>query len=156
VSETLVKFGNLYLGNKMTGVAFFNAPWFDKTAEALMRVPGVDFVFNPAEHDRQLGLDPMRCPNGSPEEAIAQGLPSGKALADDWAWIVGNSSGLVIGPDWAKSKGTISEIACHQALGLPVWESRVFLRKAEAGCCMDELFRPDLGYLFPPLGVYLV
>ena len=27
--KTAIKFGNLYLGNKMTGIPFFNAHWFD-------------------------------------------------------------------------------------------------------------------------------
>lgn len=117
----------LYLANKMVGKPWFNAPWFDQTADTLRHMHGVTHVFNPAEHDRTQGFEPMACPSGSEEEARAAGFDRRAALGADWAWIAEFSDGLVIGPDWRQSTGTISEIACHQALGLPVWESEVFL-----------------------------
>jgi hypothetical protein len=155
--KTHVKFGNLYLGNKMTGMPFFNAPWFNATATALRSIDGVATVFNPAEWDVLRGFDPMQCPNGTLDEAIPAGFVLRDALRADWNWIAENSNGLVIGPAWATSKGTISEIACHQALGLPVWESSVFLDCFGAQRFLTDpatLFRPD--WQFPPLGVYLV
>lgn len=136
---------NLYLGNKMTGIPFFNAPWFDSSAAALRNVPWVGTVFNPAEHDRELGFDPTLCPNGAHDEALAAGFPAADALHDDWAWIANYSDGCVIGPQWPTSPGAISEIACHQALRKPVWEFEVF---------MANYHRP-VGYLYtlvlPPL-----
>ena len=122
-----VDFGFLYLGNKMTRKPFFNAIWFDSHEILLRRVPGVRGVFNPAQHDRDLGLDPMQCPSGSPEEARKFGVPAGKCLKDDLDWISEFSNGMVAGPDWRDSPGTVTEIAFHQALGLPVWEAHVFL-----------------------------
>jgi hypothetical protein len=116
----------LYLGNKMTGVPFFNAPWFDKAAADLLALPCVETVFNPAEHDRKMGFEPLNCPNGSSEEAKAAGFEARKALGADWAWIACISDGMIVGPDWKDSPGTISEVACHQALKLPVWDIAVF------------------------------
>jgi hypothetical protein len=134
-------FGSLYLGNKMTGVPFFNAPWFDKTAKRLREVPGVDNVFNPAQHDRELGLDPMLCPSGDAEEARSFNVPAGKCLYDDLTWIYEFSKGMVVGPDWRTSSGTITEIAFHQALRLPVWEAHMFFHKIDTGNSKDLLLR---------------
>lgn len=146
-------FGNLYLANRMSGLPFFNAPWFDATAALLYEVPGVDFVFNPADEDRQRGFEPMLCPNGTMDEAIAAGFVARDALGADWAYIAHHSNGLIIGPDWAKSPGTISEIACHQALHLPVWESKHFFQGLKFRAAAD-MFDPD--WQFPPLSNYLV
>lgn len=116
----------LYLGNKMSGMPFFNAPWFDKVSSGARIFEGVTEVFNPAEQDRKRGFDPMKCPNGSAEEASKAGFVLRDALGDDYAWITKNSDGLIIGPQWRDSPGTISEIAVHQALRLPVWEWSTF------------------------------
>ena len=117
---------SLYLGNKMTGVPFFNAPWFDASAAVLLTIPTVGYVFNPAKHDRDMGFEPMNCPRGSSEEARSAGFSAREALAADWSWIAKSSDGLIVGPSWHESPGTLSEIACHQALRLPVWEYSVF------------------------------
>jgi hypothetical protein len=152
MTTTAVRFGAIYLGNKMTGIPYFNAKWFDATAAQLRVTPGVESVFNPAEFDRARGFEPLLCPTGSAEEAKAAGFNAREALGADWAWIAEHSDGLVIGPDWAKSPGTISEIACHQALKLPVWEAGTFFCTAMYDA--EALFYPE--YQFPPLGVYLV
>jgi hypothetical protein len=117
----LVLPSHLYLGNKMAGVPFFNAPWFDNVAASLRKLPEVLYVFNPADHDRTLGFEPLEFPSGSSAEAKAAGFNARLALRDDWNWIATFSEGLVIGPDWWDSPGTKSEIACHQALRLPMW-----------------------------------
>lgn len=117
---------NVYLGNKMSGIPQFNAPWFDATTKALHLIPTVSLVFNPAQRDRMRGFEPLNCPNGTMEEARAAGFNANVALREDWCWIADWSDALVVGPDWSDSKGTLSEIACHQALGLPVWELQVF------------------------------
>jgi Domain of unknown function (DUF4406) len=117
----------LYIGNKMTGIPQFNAPWFDESARQLLQVPSVAEVFNPAQRDRDRGFEPLNCPAGHIDEAKAAGFVARDALGEDWAWIAAHSDGLIIGPDWATSKGTLSEIACHQALALPVWEFEVFM-----------------------------
>lgn len=124
-------FGNLYLGNKMVGIPFFNAPWFDMTAKMLRRYKGIHDVFNPAEADRRMGFEPMKCPGGTAEEAQEHGFERRRALGADWGWIAAFSDGMVAGEDWESSTGTLSEIAAHQALGLPVWESSVFFEYIE-------------------------
>lgn len=129
----MISLGSLYLGNKMVGIPFFNAPWFDNTAIHLRSLPGVAAVFNPADEDRRSGFDPMLCPNGSAEEGEAGGFDRRRALGADWLWISSYSNGLVVGPDWKRSTGTLSEIACHQALGLPVWELDKFFYLIENG-----------------------
>lgn len=146
-------FGCLYLGNKMSGVPYFNAPWFDESAAWLRQVPGVGFVFNPADEDRDRGFEPMLCPNGTADEAAAAGFVLRDALAADWNWIAEFSEGLVIGSDWAKSPGTISEIACHQALKLPVWEYGV-IRFHQLHNTLYALSQPD--WQFPALSKYLI
>lgn len=146
-------FGRLYLGNKMTGVPYLNAPWFDQTADRLRKVQGVSEVFNPAAEDRKLGLDPMLCPNGSQQEAEEiGGLGIRKSLTYDLHWISCNSNGMIIGPAWFGSKGTITEIAFHQALRLPVWEDSVFFDMVQGH--PDNLFRTC--YQFPQLSALLV
>lgn len=150
--KTRVKFGNLYLGNKMSGLPFFNAPWFDSTAARLRTVTDGQ-VFNPAEWDRLRGFDPMKCPGGTIEEAAEAGFNLREALQSDWEWIARYSNGLVIGPDWSTSKGTISEIACHQALGLPVWEVNQLFQALSFGDAADVTSRV---WQFPALSNYLI
>lgn len=147
------RLGSLYLANKMAGVPYFNAPWFDETTAWLESVPCVSSVFNPAQHDREQGFEPMSCPNGTPEEALAAGFVLRKALRADWEWISRNSDGLVIGPDWRTSRGTISEIACHQALGLPVWPWSPMTAFLFHGGRVDDLRNPESQ--LPPLGELL-
>jgi hypothetical protein len=116
----------LYLGNKMVGIRQFNFPWFDSAAAGLLAVPGVDYVFNPASRDRAKGFCPDENCLGTMEEMAALNFSRRDALAIDWAWIAAYSDGMIAGPRWSESTGTISEIGCHQALGLPVWEYSVF------------------------------
>lgn len=118
-------FGNLYLGNKMVGIPEFNFPWFDMAAGRLMAIPGIDYVFNPAHEDRKMGFDATGL-LGTDEEMAEHNFDRRKALALDWGWIAAKSNGMIVGPDWRNSTGTISEVACHQALGLPVWPFEVF------------------------------
>jgi hypothetical protein len=134
-----------YIGNKMTGVPYFNTPWFDQAAAALLALPAVEEVFNPAEHDRQMGFDPMKCPNGSAEESRAAGFIVRDALAADYSWICKYSDFLVIGPDWLSSPGTVSEIAIHQALRLPVWEYAIFLAYWDQDHLYDLALPPIMG-----------
>ena len=118
----------LYLGNKMVGRPGFNHGWFDEVAPVLRALPVVTEVFNPAEHDRSaFGFDGTNY-RGTLEELKGAGFVRAAALLDDWKWIGTYSEGMIAGPDWRNSPGTISEIACHQALSLPVWEYKTFMR----------------------------
>lgn len=129
----MINFGRLYLSNKMTGIPYFNAPWFDSTAAILRADSRVVEVFNPADEDRKVGFDPMTCPKGELGEAIANGFNARRALGADWSWIAANADALLAGPDWPISVGSISEIACAQALHLPVWEVDVFFEYVRKG-----------------------
>lgn len=117
----------IYLSNKMSGIPYFNAPWFDRTAAALMQLGAVE-VFNPAERDRARGFDPMSCPNGTFEEAYACGFDAAEALTEDWSWIAHHADLVVVGPDWRTSPGAISEVACIQARRRPAYEFGVFMQ----------------------------
>lgn len=125
-----VRYGHIYLGNKMIGIPRLNAPWFDSTAMRLRQVRGVDSVFNPVDEDRRMGFDPMDCLKGTAEEISGSGFDRRRALGADWGWISAYSDGMIVGPDWRTSNGTISEVACHQGLGLPVWSDSVFFEYA--------------------------
>lgn len=117
----------LYLGNKMVGIRQFNFPWFDAAAAELRVLSLVTEVFNPAERDREVGFYPAEDCMGTVEDMAELHFSRRAALATDYAWICEYSDGMDAGPDWWKSTGTISEIAVHQALGLPVWEHHIFL-----------------------------
>jgi hypothetical protein len=124
---------NIYLSNKMTEIPYFNTPWFDQAALTLKLRKDVSDVFNPAEHDRIRGLEPMLCPKGLPEEAAAQGFQSlWKTLLEDYEYILTEAHAVIVGPDWRRSKGAISEVAIAQAVGLPVWEYAAFLEQGTA------------------------
>lgn len=144
----MTNFGNLYLGNKMVGIQQFNYPWFDSTAERLRKVPGVISVFNPADRDRESGFYPAPDCMGTVEDMAALNFSRREALRLDWTWIAENSDGMLAGPLWYRSSGTISEIACHQALGLPVWSTATFFAGASEGPG-GELFHPE--ELFQPI-----
>jgi len=119
---------NIYLANKMNLIPFFNAPWFDESAARLRALPGVEEVFNPVEHDRNMGFEPMSCPSGTFEEAAGHGFELKDALLADWTWIATKADCVVLGPDWWHSPGAISEAACIQGLRKPAYEYEVFCR----------------------------
>lgn len=143
----------LYLANKMVGVAEFNFPWFDASAALLREIPLVTEVFNPAEEDRKLGFDATGL-LGTEEEAIAQGFDRRRTLGMDWHWIAARSDGCVVGPQWHHSSGARSEVACHQALGLPVWSLEDFLHyqgdEAMLRMCQVQVMGWRIVTLHPP------
>jgi hypothetical protein len=143
----------LYLGNKMTEVPYFNAPWFDMAELELLKIPTVIQVFNPAEHDRNMGFNPMVCVRGSKEESEAAGFNLREALSADWEWIAKFSTGMVVGPDWMSSKGAKSEVGCHQALGLPVWEYQDFVLNWSDPAALTRLLVRPLRPVFAPVHV---
>ena len=103
------------------------------TAARLKQVQGVRSVFNPADEDRKYGFELLNCPEGSMEEAEKFGFNRRHTLMLDWSWIAERSNGMVVGPLWEKSTGAISEVHCHQALGLPVWSERDFFWCVNSG-----------------------
>jgi hypothetical protein len=137
----------------MTEIPYFNAPWFDLAEAVLRRLPTVTDVFNPAEHDRRMGFNPMLCPHGSKEESRAAGFDVHAALKADWAWIADYSTGMVVGPDWMQSPGAKSEVVCHHALGLPVWEYQDFVRNWADPDALTRLLVRPLRPVFAPVRV---
>lgn len=137
---------NIYLGNKMVGMKQFNYPWFDEAERNLRGLLGPGTViFNPANHDREKGFHPPPDSEGTMEEMQATGFSRRDALAADYAWITANSDAMIIGPEWAYSIGTISEIAVHQALHLPVWEYAVYLHHYHKEDLMEWMLPPIMG-----------
>lgn len=112
----------LYIGNKMVGKENFNEEWFDQTA-FMLRSMGHE-VFSPAERDRGAGMV-LAGTDGS-LEAVGP-MARRECLRADWDWIGQHSEGMVVGPDWLDSPGTISEMACHFGLYLPVWRYGDFI-----------------------------
>jgi hypothetical protein len=147
---------NFYLGNKMMDIPCFNAPWFDATEAVLLSIPTVAGVFNPAAHDRKHGFEPLSCPNGTAEEARLHGFNRNQTLAADWSWIALNSTGMIAGPDWMESTGAKSEVACHHALGLPVWEYQDFVLNWSDPAALTQLLvrplRPVFAAVHVPVG----
>lgn len=100
---------HLYLGNKQIGLPQLGYPWFFDTAAALRHRGYI--VYNPAAHDI---------------------IDRRAALSADVAWITGFSEGMVAGPEWHDSPGCRAEVALHQGLLLPVWDSCDFLVSGQA------------------------
>jgi hypothetical protein len=109
----------------MVGKDGLNSGWFDAAA-AKLRSMGHE-VFSPADHDRKMGFEPKDFKGRTFDDLAASGFDRRAALLADWTWIGHNSEGMVAGPDWMNSPGTLSEIVCHQALFLPVWEYDAFV-----------------------------
>lgn len=131
----------LYLGGKMLDVTNFGAHLFDAAARQL-RALGHD-VFNPADHDRDLGFDPDGL-QGTHADMAAQNFNRRAALAFDMAWIAEHSEGMVCLDNWVTSPGAKAEVAFHQALYLPVWELNDFLVYKEQAIQVPRLiaYRP--------------
>jgi len=96
----------------MTGLPEFNFPAFDKAA-AEYRARGFT-VINPAEHDRENGLD-VTGMTGDPAEL--EGLFDLKeALLWDLQQVA-DADGIVLLEGWEKSSGARAELALAAALG---------------------------------------
>ena len=132
----------IYLANKMAEVPYFNAPWFDKAAAELRALEGIEEVFNPVEHDRDMGFEPMSCPHGTFEEAAEHGFTLANALVADWTWIGTHADCVVLGPDWMNSKGAISEAGCIQGLRKPAYEYAPFLKYYRTTYLADWVLPP--------------
>lgn len=109
-----------YLANRMTGVPYFNYPWFDRAASVL-RARGI-VVVSPAELDdpdtREMA---MKSEDGAPGSGSANGETWGDFLARDVKLIAdSNLDAIIVGPDWRASKGARLETFVAHQIGLPV------------------------------------
>lgn len=111
-----------YLANKMTGIPQFNYPWFIEAARYLREEKGIDVV-SPHELDSPAEVEAaMASPDGdlAKFEAAAD-TTWGGILAKDVKLIAdGGIEAVIVGPDWADSKGARLETFVAYQLGLPV------------------------------------
>jgi hypothetical protein len=109
-----------YIANKMTGIPQFNIPWFDAAAEHL-RGLGHDVV-SPAELDTAATREAaLASEDGSMGSGVVNGETWGDFLARDVKLIAdGGIEAVIVGPDWASSKGARLETFVATQLGLPV------------------------------------
>lgn len=103
---------SVYLSGPMRGVPLFNAPAFDR-ATAELEDLGYD-VFNPVDHDIDLGFDPYDPRNADAVFDLAE------ALAWDLARVREADCVFVL-PGWGRSDGCRAELALAFALGKPVY-----------------------------------
>lgn len=133
----------LYLGGKMVGRREFGAKDFNAAAHKLRALDCVEFVFNPAEKDKEEGFDTSGM-RGTHREMDAAGFDRRRALGWDFAWIVAHSQGMVVLPNWKQSPGAFAEVAVHQACYLPVWDLRGFLHANGDPVLLEEAELPLL------------
>lgn len=110
-----------YLAGPMTGIRGFNYHYFD-TVTARLRADGYDVV-SPAEMDSpEARRVCLASPDGS-IESMPPGSSWGKALARAMPSIVDECGGIILLPDWWKSKGARAEatlgLLCRKKFG--VW-----------------------------------
>lgn len=111
---------HIYLAGPMRGITRFNVAAFDE-AEALLSAQGFK-VFNPAQRDREEGLDHSLCPFGTEDEMAAQGFDMGEALAVDLSYVVACADAIALLPGWMMSKGAVAELAAAKAVGIGIYE----------------------------------
>ena len=100
----------IYLCGPMTGIDDLNHPAFFKAETHLMAM--MYDVINPARMDEELGLDPHQ---GVMDPEFLK-----KAAQRDLEAVIA-SDGIVLLPDWEKSKGAKAELAVAQWLGKKVY-----------------------------------
>lgn len=102
----------VYTVGPMTGYQEFNFPAFDQAA-AKYRALGYE-VINPAEHDREQGLD-VTGMTGDPRE-----LEGRFDLKEALLWDLhqaADADGIILLPGWSRSSGARAELALAAALG---------------------------------------
>ncbi len=112
-----------YVAGPMRGIPFLNFPAFDEAAHAARR-QGFNVV-NPADLDREHGIDPVNDP-ASVDRAQEADLNLTQTIVQrDCAVITGldkaRGDGLILLPGWAKSTGARAEV------GLALWLELGFL-----------------------------
>jgi hypothetical protein len=138
----------VYLAGPMTGYPSFNFPAFDALARDLRLVvaaPGVKAydVVTPSEMEERDYA--MASPDGAPDQKWGHYLSRDlRIIADD------GIEGIVVLPDWEKSRGARVETFIAFVLGLPIfkphydYQGRVFLVQET----MQALIKGWIGGLF--------
>lgn len=101
----------LYLAGPMRGIEHHNFPAFDGAAGKL-RAIGLE-VFNPADHDREIGFDEstVDVPEGTLQAMMRWDLAR-----------VMEVDAVVFLPGWERSKGACAERTVAHYLGLPCFD----------------------------------
>ena len=102
----------IYIAGPMRGIPLWNFPEFDRAAASL-RLRGWT-VFNPAEHDRDEGLDT----NDYPKTPAWFTLE--KALQWDFARII-EAGNICLLDGWEESSGAAKELRVAEDVGAKVW-----------------------------------
>lgn len=111
----------LYLCGPMTHRPRFNYPLFDKVG-AELRAMGFE-VISPSEiDDPATRAKAIASPDGAPGSGAANGETWGDFLARDLKLIAdGGVDGIVVLPEWEKSRGARQEVFTALNLGIPVY-----------------------------------
>ena len=102
----------IYIAGPMRGIPLWNFPAFDRAAAAL-RLQGWT-VFNPAEHDRDEGLDENDYPK------LPAWFTLEKALQWDFARII-EAGNICLLDGWEESSGAAKELRVAEDIGAKVW-----------------------------------
>lgn len=117
----------IYLAGPMRGIPEFNFPAF-YAAEAELRKLGYS-VHNPAREDDEMGFQ-WRGAAGDEDisELWGSGTPRSlnDVLSDDLTWILNHADAVAVLPGWQDSKGARAEVACANAVGVPVGSYKAF------------------------------
>jgi hypothetical protein len=98
-----------YLAGPMTGIPQFNYPLFDQVAGEL-RLAGFD-ITSPAEMDNEdTREEALASPTGIHPGGITNGETWGDFLARDVKLIADELEGVILLPDWQKSRGARLEV----------------------------------------------
>lgn len=115
-----MKINKVYIAGPMTGLPYFNKDAFF-AAEAALAGEGFH-TFNPAAYDLQVNGEDFfeKCPDGTLEQAEAQGFSIRKALAVDLLYICQEATHIYMLKGWEKSYGSKAEHATAVAIGLEI------------------------------------
>lgn len=110
----------IYLSGPMRGFDQCNLPLFHKVG-ALLKSQGY-VVYNPAEHDNELGHFPVSDSEGR-GDCIEQFKSIGLTLNESIRWdldVITRSEGIVLLPGWEKSSGALLEKHLADFLSLEI------------------------------------
>lgn len=108
----------VYVAGPMRGIPEFNFPAFDQ-ASLLLRHNGFEVV-SPAEHDREVGFDPVGM-TGKEDLSNREDFDLVESLLWDFEHVM-RADGIVLLDGWTRSKGATAERAVAEAVGTRVGE----------------------------------